>query len=94
MANKNSIRKVEHDTKHSKTSPRTDKYNKIGIYQMKCLDCPLKYTGQAGRALHIRCKEHMQAIRNNNTNLVYSSYILNMGHTYGTITDTVDITRT
>jgi hypothetical protein len=26
--------------------PQTDKYNKSGIYQTKCLDCPLKYTGQ------------------------------------------------
>jgi hypothetical protein len=30
---------------------------------MKYLDCPLKYFGQTGRAFHMRCKEHIQAIR-------------------------------
>jgi hypothetical protein len=70
------------------------KYNKSGIYQIKCLDCPLKYIGQTGRAFHTSYKEHIQAISNNNSNLGYSSHILNMGHTYGTITDTMDIIRT
>jgi hypothetical protein len=26
--------------------PLIDKYSRSGIYQMKCLDCPLKYIGQ------------------------------------------------
>jgi hypothetical protein len=29
-----------------KQHPRTDKYNRSGIYQMKFLDCPLRYIGQ------------------------------------------------
>jgi hypothetical protein len=53
------------------------------------LDCPLKYIGQTGRY-----KEHMQAIRNNNSNSGYSNHILNAGHNYGTITNTTDIIRT
>jgi Zn-dependent peptidase ImmA (M78 family) len=61
---------------------------------MKCLACPLKYIGQTGRTVSIRYKEHIQAIRNNNSNLGYSNYILNTGHTYGTITDTVGVVRT
>jgi hypothetical protein len=36
----------------------------------------------------------VEEIRNNNSNSGYSSYILNMGQTYGTITDTMDIVRT
>jgi hypothetical protein len=28
---------------------KTEKYNSSGVYQMKCLDCPLSYTGQTGR---------------------------------------------
>jgi hypothetical protein len=77
-----------------KQHSQTDRYNKSGIYQRKCVDCPLKYIGQTGRTFHTRCKEHNQAIRNNNSNSGYSSHILNMGHTYRTITNTVDITRT
>lgn len=91
---KNCIYNAEHNKKRSKTSPRTDKYNKIGMYQLKCLDYPLKYTGQTGRAFNTSFKEHIQAIRNNNSNSGYSSYILNMGHTCGIITDTMGIIRT
>jgi hypothetical protein len=39
-----------------KHHPQTEKYNK---YQMKCLDCPLKYTGQTGRIFHIIYIEHI-----------------------------------
>jgi hypothetical protein len=63
------------------------------MHQMKCLNCPLRYVGQTGRTFKIRYKEQIQAIRNNNSNSGYSSHILNTGHTYGTITDTMDIIR-
>jgi hypothetical protein len=63
---------------------------------MKCLDCPLKYIGQTGKTFDIRYKEHIHAIRNNNDNSGYSNHtcILNTGHTYGTITDTMEIIKT
>jgi hypothetical protein len=60
---------------------------------MKCLDCPLKYVNQTGRTFSVRYKEHIHVIRNNNGNSGYSNHILNTGHTYGTITDTMDIIR-
>jgi hypothetical protein len=74
---------------------KTEKYDSSGVYQMKCLDCPLRYIGQTGRTFKIRYKEHMciQAIRNNNGNSGYSNHILNTGHTYETITDTMDVIR-
>lgn len=40
---------------------------------------------------YIRTKKHELAIRNNNSNSVYSNGILNMGHSYGTILDTRNI---
>jgi hypothetical protein len=61
---------------------------------MKCLDCPLKYIGQTGRTFHTRYKEHIHAVRNNNSNSGYSNHILNTGHKYGKTTDTMDIIRT
>jgi hypothetical protein len=61
---------------------------------MKCLDCPLKYIGRTGRIFHTRYKEHIKAIRNNNSNLGYSSHTLNTGYTHMTTTDTMDITKT
>jgi hypothetical protein len=57
-----------------KQHPRTDKYNKSCIYQMKCLDCPRNYIGQTGRAFHTRYKEYKQAFRNNNSNSEYSDH--------------------
>jgi hypothetical protein len=61
---------------------------------MKCLDCPLKYIGQTGRTFNLRYNEHIQAIRSNCSKFGYSNHILNTGHTYGTITDTMDVIRT
>jgi hypothetical protein len=69
----------------------TDKYNKSGIYQMKCMECPRRYVGQTGRNFSIRYKEHTHDIRSNNSNTGYSNHVLNTGHTYGTITDTMEI---
>jgi hypothetical protein len=43
---------------------------------------------------NVRYKEHIHAIRSNNSNSGYSNHILNTGHTYGIITDTMDIIRT
>jgi hypothetical protein len=61
---------------------------------MKCTDCPLKYIGQIGRTFNIKYKEHVHAIRNNSSNSKFSHHILNTGHTYGTITNTMDIIKT
>jgi hypothetical protein len=73
---------------------QTDKYNNSGIYQIRCLDCPLKYIGQTGRTFNIRYKEHIHAFRNNNSNSGYSNHILNTGHTYDIINDTMDVLMT
>jgi hypothetical protein len=58
------------------------------------LTLPTKDIGQTGRAFHTRYKEHIQAVRNNNSNSGYLNHILNTGHKYRTITDTMDIIRT
>jgi hypothetical protein len=59
---------------------------------MKCLDCPL-YIGQPGRTFNLGYKEHIQAIRSKCSKSGYLNHILNMGHTYGTITDSMDVIR-
>jgi hypothetical protein len=45
-----------------KYKPKTNIYNKSGIYQMKCMECPKKYVGQTGRTFNIRYKEHIHDI--------------------------------
>jgi hypothetical protein len=86
--------RTRNDTKYSKTTPTKRQIHNSGIYQMKCLDCQLKYVGQSSRTFHTRYIEHIQAIRNNKSNLGYSNHILNGGHKCGTIADTMDIIRT
>jgi hypothetical protein len=53
-----------------------------------------KYIGQTGRTFSIRYKEHIHDIRSNNSNSGYLNHILNTGHAYGTVTDTMDIITT
>jgi hypothetical protein len=77
-----------------KPSLQQDEYENSGVYQIRCMDCPLKYIGQTGQTFKTRYKEHIQAIRNNNSNSGYSKHILNTGHTYGSITDTMKALKT
>jgi hypothetical protein len=51
------------------------------------------YIGKTRRTFNIRLKEHIDVIRNNNSNSGYSNHVLNAGHTYGTIADNMDITK-
>jgi hypothetical protein len=53
--------KVEFQTKNTiqnivKPCPQLDKYEESGIYQMRCIDYPLKYIGQMGRTFQTRYK--------------------------------------
>jgi hypothetical protein len=58
------------------------------------LRLPIKIHRINRQNINIRYKVHIQAIRNSNSNSVYSNHILNTGHTYGSITDTMDIIQT
>jgi hypothetical protein len=48
---------------------------------------------EMGRTFNTRYKEHIYNIESNNSNMGYSRYILDTGHTYGTMEDTMDIVR-
>jgi hypothetical protein len=61
---------------------------------MKCIDGPLKYVGQTEGIFGIWFKEHIHAIRNNNSNSGYSNHTLNAGNAYGAMTDDMDIIGT
>jgi hypothetical protein len=69
------------------------KYNLPGVYKLKCKDCPLQYIGQTGRSFNTRYKEHIRAIRYNKETSGYAKHILNSGHSYGSIEDTLDIIK-
>jgi hypothetical protein len=71
---------------------QTDKYGKNGVYQMKCMSCPMKYIG-SGRSFNTRYKEHIRHLKNNSSKSEYSNHILNTGHSNGNITDTMEIIK-
>jgi hypothetical protein len=73
--------------------PDINKYNIHKIYQMKCMDCPMKYVEQTGRTFSTRYKEHIYDIKSN-SNTGYSSHILNTRYTYSTMEDTMKIIKT
>jgi hypothetical protein len=54
----------------------------------------LKHIGQTGRTFSTRYKEHIHDIRSNNGKSGYSNHILNTGHAYGVMTDTMDVITT
>jgi hypothetical protein len=58
------------------------------------MDWPMKYIAQTGRTFNTRYIEHIHDIRSNNSNSGYSNHILNAGHAYGTMMDTIDIITT
>jgi hypothetical protein len=66
-----------------------DKYNHGGVYEISCKSCNLKYVGQTGRSCRIHYKEHINAIHGNKTTSRYAQHILETGHTYGTVEDTL-----
>jgi hypothetical protein len=70
---------------------RKDIYHRCGVYKMKCMECGGAYIGLTGRNFRVRYKEHIRGIRNNKTNTGYANHILNAGHTYGPIEDTLQV---
>jgi hypothetical protein len=56
------------------------------------MSCPMKYIGQTGRPFNTRYREHIRDIKNNSKSR-YSNHILNTGHSYGNITDTMKIIK-
>jgi hypothetical protein len=46
--------------------------------------------GQTGKTFHGRYKEHIRSIRNNKDTTGHTHHILNTGHSYGPINDTME----
>jgi hypothetical protein len=74
--------------------PKPNIYRNSGIYQLQCQTYLCKYIGQTGRTFHTRYRENIQNIRNNKRNTGFSHHILNTGHSYGSIEDTMTILKT
>jgi hypothetical protein len=77
---------------HLKSNKHTrDTFNKSGINQLKCNDCPLKCLGQTGRNFRTYFNEHIQAIKTNKPNSKFAQHVIDTQHTYDIIEKTMDI---
>jgi hypothetical protein len=67
--------------------------SKSGVYQLECGECPMKYIGQTGHThtFKARFKEHIQDIRTNRHNSKYVQHILDTGHAYNKLDQTMRI---
>jgi hypothetical protein len=54
---------------------------------------PFEIHGANREIFSIRHKEHIHAIRNNNSYSGHSNHVLNTKHTYGITTDPMDVIR-
>jgi hypothetical protein len=64
----------------SRPWPQINKYRRSGIYQMKCLDCPLQSIGRMGRIFNTRYKKHIHNIRGISNNAGNSNHIIQDTH--------------
>jgi DNA-directed RNA polymerase subunit L len=78
----NILRNNKYDTKYN-TPKTTETRRKYRYTTIKCMSCPMKYTGQTGRPFNTRYKAHIRDIQIRNSNSGYSNQILNTGHSYG-----------
>jgi len=68
-----------------------DKYTKSGIYKLTCPDCNKAYIGQTGRNFYTRYDEHKRAFRYNTLQSKYAKHIIEHGHTFGNIENTMEV---
>jgi hypothetical protein len=70
---------------------RSNLYEESGVYEPKFQNCPGGYIGQTGRNFKTRYKSHIQDIRNNKNETGFLHHILNTGHSYNKIENTLKI---
>jgi hypothetical protein len=68
-----------------------NRYDESGVYELICQNCPGTYIGQTGRNFETRFKEHVQDIKNNKSKIGFAHHILNTGHAYDNIENTLKI---
>lgn len=57
---------------------------------MTCPTCKKKYIGQTGRPFHVRFREHFQNYKYANNKSKFAQNLLEEGHSFGPIDDTMD----
>jgi hypothetical protein len=93
----NAFNMIQKRVKKDSTTQVDDKFKKSGIYKLTCSDCKCYYIGQTGRQFQCRFKEHIQALKSNNSTTQKSNFaehLLQTGHNYKSMQDNMTILST
>ena len=74
-----------------KQDKTTSKYDKAGVYQLKCPTCEMKYIGQTGRPFKTRFQEHLRDFKYNNRKSKFAQHLLDTQHSMDEMENTMDV---
>jgi hypothetical protein len=75
----------------TKQEQAKSKYNKSGIYQLKCPTCNMKYIGQIDRPFKTRFQEHLRDFKYNNRKSKFAQHLLDKQHFMDKMENIMDI---
>jgi len=70
---------------------KLDKYEINGVYQLECLRCHKIYTGQTGRPLRVRYREHYSDFKYSNNSSTFAQHVINEGHSFGPMNEIMNV---
>jgi hypothetical protein len=95
---KNTSVKVSYTTHNTINRPvstynhtQQDKYEKSGIYNLKCHDCKKAYVWQTGGAFPVRLREHFWNYKFANNKSKFAEHLLDHSYSCGPMNTTMDI---
>lgn len=79
----NNISNIIHNPKD-----KTNKFDKSGVYKLKCSECDDFYIGQSGRSIKTRYLEHFRSYRLQKTDSTFANHCLEQKHKFPNLNNT------
>jgi hypothetical protein len=71
-----------------------NKYDKNGVYQLRCFTCHKKYIGQTGQHFRVRFREHYNDYKYANNRFKFPQLVIDECHAFGPISDVMGTIHT
>ena len=68
-----------------------NKFDGIGVYQLTCPDCKMKYVGQTERSFYTRFHEHFRDFKYANQKSKFAQHLLENNHSIGPIDNIMEV---
>ena len=72
-------------------TPKQNKFDCNGLYQLTCPDCMMKYVGQTGGLFRTRFSDHFRDFKYANHKSRFAQHLLENGHSIGPIDSIMEI---